>query len=105
VIKLEPGDWVVLVSMPNDPDPIPRGTCGKVERVVAFDGHHVQVEVAWESGRTLSLVIPPDHVVKLPYQHSTKKCPCLTTMTNIDTDCFCICHGEKHFGPHERAML
>ena len=89
---LKPGDWVALSSMPDDPDPIPRGTSGKVLRIVSIGNGQSQVEIEWENGRTLSAVVPPDRLVKLPYQHSQKKCLCATSMVYIDPDCFCVCH-------------
>jgi len=40
--------------MPDDPDPIPAGSTGTVTRVTS--GPLGQVDVAWDSGRSLSLV-------------------------------------------------
>ncbi len=57
------GDRIRLVSMRDDPDPIPPGPLGTVRRV----SHHgsgedawQQIEVDWDNGRTLMLVVPPD---------------------------------------------
>jgi hypothetical protein len=81
---LEPGDEIELVSMPNDPDPIPAGTRGIIERVTQV-GDWTSVDVKWlatgktaslvvhegvegttivskEGGRSLSLTMPPDRV-------------------------------------------
>lgn len=63
----KPGDRIKLLSMGNDPDPIPYGTLGTVQRVVdlSWGGKNEwQVQVDWDNGRTLSLVCPPDLAVK-----------------------------------------
>ena len=59
------GDRVRLVFMPNDPDPVPAGAEGTVQDVVQLDWGHdkfSQVQIAWDNGRTLSCVCPPDHL-------------------------------------------
>ena len=49
------GDRIRLLSMPDDPDPIPAGSTGTIESVT--EGPLGQVHVKWDdSGRTLSLV-------------------------------------------------
>ena len=49
------GDRIRLLSMPDDPDPIPAGSTGTIEAVT--EGPLGQVHVKWDdSGRTLSLV-------------------------------------------------
>jgi len=49
------GDRVRLLSMPDDPDPIPAGSTGTVTRVT--DGPLGQTDVRWDDfGRSLSLV-------------------------------------------------
>jgi hypothetical protein len=49
------GDRIRLISMPDDPDPIPAGSTGTIESVT--EGPLGQVHVKWDdSGRTLSLV-------------------------------------------------
>lgn len=58
---LKVGDRVRLVSMTDDPDPIPEGEIGTVIAVYPQDGWH-QVDVQWDCGRSLMLVIPPDRV-------------------------------------------
>lgn len=55
----KPGDRIRLVAMSDDPDPIPSGTTGTVT-AVRQQGTWAQVDVAWENGRTLMLVVPPD---------------------------------------------
>jgi hypothetical protein len=59
---LKTGDRIRLLSMPDDPDPIPVGTLGTVLRTHDHSGW-CQVEVAWDSGRSLMLTIPDDCVV------------------------------------------
>jgi hypothetical protein len=59
------GDRVRLVSMTDDPDPIPAGTTGTVIGVYPQRGW-MQVDVDWDSGRSLMLSIPPDVVERVP---------------------------------------
>lgn len=56
------GDRIVLDAMPNDPCPVAPGTHGTVNYVMedAFGMNDVQVGVAWDDGRSLSLIMPPD---------------------------------------------
>jgi hypothetical protein len=61
----KPGDRIRLLAMPDDPDPIPPGTMGTVTAVRPY-GTWAQVDVAWDNGRTLMLVVPPDQVEVLP---------------------------------------
>jgi hypothetical protein len=49
-----PGDRIRLLSMPNDPDPIPAGSTGTVISVTT--GPFAQIEVNWDNGRTLALI-------------------------------------------------
>lgn len=63
--KLKAGDRVRMVSMTDDPDPIPAGTTGTVAGVYPH-GDWTQVDVRWTSGRSLMLSIPPDVVERLP---------------------------------------
>ena len=48
------GDRIRLISMPDDPDPIPAGSTGTIESVT--EGPLGQVWVRWDSGRSLALV-------------------------------------------------
>ena len=59
--KLKPGTRVRLISMQQDPDPIPVGTLGTVLRV---HDHRdwFQAEVAWDNGRRLMRAMPDDCV-------------------------------------------
>ena len=57
------GDRIRLVSMTGDPDPIPVGQLGMVVSVSRHgSGKDAwnQIDVAWDNGRTLMLVCPPD---------------------------------------------
>ena len=59
--KFKAGDRVKLLAMGEDPDPIPVGTCGTVitaSHMIANEW--TQVAVAWDNGRSLSCVCPPD---------------------------------------------
>ena len=57
------GDRIRLLSMRDDPDPIQVGQLGTVVSVSRHgdgkDAWH-QIDVAWDNGRTLMLVSPPD---------------------------------------------
>ena len=58
-----PGDRVRLLTMHDDPDPIPAGQVGTVVGVASHGGGQAvwhQIDVAWDNGRTLMLVSPPD---------------------------------------------
>ena len=58
------GDRVRLVSMTDDPDPIPAGTTGTVAGAYP-QSDWTQVDVDWDNGRSLMLSIPPDGVERL----------------------------------------
>ncbi len=61
--RIQPGDRIVLLSMPDDPDPVPVGTEGTVEDVNDVEpGAFTQVEVRRDNGRRLMLSMPPDEV-------------------------------------------
>lgn len=58
-------DRVRLVRMPNDPDPVPAGMEGTVVHVTdlsCLEAGQVQVGVAWDNGRILAAVCPPDEL-------------------------------------------
>lgn len=66
------GQRVELLAMPNDPDPVPAGTRGKVTRI---SGPHLlpgdqnpwhQIDVDWDNGRTLSLLTTKDRYRVVP---------------------------------------
>ena len=57
------GDRIRLVAMADDPDPVPEGEVGTVVGVARHGGGNNtwhQIDVAWDNGRTLMLVVPPD---------------------------------------------
>lgn len=64
------GDYIELVKMEDDPDPIEVGARGTVTSVLRIrhqdlpETYFEQVGVAWDNGRTLDLIMPPD-VAKL----------------------------------------
>ena len=58
-----PGDRIRLVAMADDPDPIMPGQTGTVTGVAQHgcdESTWHQIDVAWDNGRTLMLVCPPD---------------------------------------------
>ncbi|NLS92727.1 MAG: DUF4314 domain-containing protein [Planctomycetaceae bacterium] len=59
MITAKPGDRIRLLAMNDDPDPIEPGTTGTVVSV-RQQGTWAQVDVKWDNGRTLMLVVPPD---------------------------------------------
>ena len=67
--QLKQGDRIRLVSMPQDPDPIPVGSLGTV--IALYDHREwMQVDIDWDNGRTLMLTMPDDCVVIVePIQH------------------------------------
>lgn len=60
ITELQPGTRIELITMPNDPDPIPSGSRGTVIEVQPLWDGEAQVHVNWDSGRTLSLIHPHD---------------------------------------------
>ncbi|WP_442511627.1 DUF4314 domain-containing protein [Novipirellula sp. SH528] len=63
-VNIKAGDRVRLVSMTDDPDPIPAGTTGTVVGVYPHS-EWTQVDVDWDNGRALMLSIPPDVVERI----------------------------------------
>ncbi len=67
--SLEIGQRIRLIEMPDDPDPIPPGSEGTIMGVrdlcTPTDGYYsryreAQIDVDWDSGRTLMLIYPKD---------------------------------------------
>ena len=58
------GDRIRLIAMPDDPDPIPVGSTGTILSVT--EGRFAQIEVEWDSGRSLALVPGVDRYEILP---------------------------------------
>lgn len=54
--EVQVGDRIELVSMPDDPDPIPAGAQGTVNYVGKFPGLGQQIGVKWDNNRTLMLI-------------------------------------------------
>lgn len=57
------GNRIRLLAMHDDPDPIQIGQIGTVVGVTRHGGGQdewFQVDVSWDNGRTLMLVLPPD---------------------------------------------
>ena len=73
------GNFITLLSMPNDPDPIPSGSQGIVERVdIAGDGvqgkKEGQISVKWNTCEPRSLMVLPNvdqFVMGLNWNHET----------------------------------
>ena len=60
-LNYPPGTRLELISMGKDPDPVPPGTRGTVERVNSYG----DIEMSWDNGRTLSLIPGEDSFRKL----------------------------------------
>jgi hypothetical protein len=68
------GKRIELLSMPNDPAPLPSGSRGRVRRVTDtsfFEKGSVQIDVEWDDGRSLMLVVPPDRFRVIPEGEET----------------------------------
>ena len=57
---LRSGTRIRLTSMDDDPPPIPIGSLGTVQWVREITPDFTQVDVAWDSGRSLMLSLPAD---------------------------------------------
>jgi len=61
-----PGDTIEMIKMAGeDPDPIIPGTKGIVDHIKTLrfgDGYEEHVDVNWENGRTLKLILPGDKI-------------------------------------------
>lgn len=66
---LRPTDRVRLIHMGPDPDPVPAGSEGSVLQTTDLshlEPGQVQVSIAWDCGRALAAVCPPDRLERLP---------------------------------------
>ena len=54
------GARVRIIEMPNDPNPVPRGTEGTINYIGKFPGPGQQIGVAWDNGSTLMLIVGED---------------------------------------------
>jgi len=98
-MNLKPGQRIELVSMSDDPHPIPTGTRGTVTLVtpVVFrpDDAWDQVSVEWDNGRTLMLAIPPDRVQVVPGPGQCQDC---TGHGNSPDSAPCAEHERPEWG-------
>lgn len=61
--RLRPVDYIRLIVMPGDPNPVPPGSTGTVMFVKEHGSGGtawLQIGVDWDNGRSLMLVVPPD---------------------------------------------
>jgi len=70
---LKSGDRVRLISMTDDPVPIPIGATGTVTGLYPQSGW-TQVDVEWDNGRSLMLSIPPDVVERIESPKDAPTC-------------------------------
>lgn len=55
------GRRIELTHMPDDPDPVPVGSVGVIEKITRWPDGTYQLNVRWENAkRTLAMVCPPD---------------------------------------------
>jgi len=59
------GDRIELVHMDDDPDPILPGATGTVWNISQI-GERTCVDVDWDNGRSLSVILPFDRIRKVP---------------------------------------
>jgi hypothetical protein len=78
---LTPGTRIVLVTMPHDPDPIPRGTKGTV-----IGGNGEQIWVDWDNGRTLNLAVDKDVWAVIDNVELVENLPLTLMLDDIDKD-------------------
>ena len=60
-----PGDTIEMINMEDDWSPIKPGTKGVVEDISTqrfSDGYEEHLDVNWEDGRTLKVIIPGDEI-------------------------------------------
>ena len=68
--NVKPGDRIKLISMPNDPCPIEPGSMGTVTSVTT--GAYAQIDVDWDSGRTLCLIPGTDKFEIIDDENETR---------------------------------
>ena len=64
---LKVGDRIELLTMPEDPNPVPEGTQGTVESMTvdSCDTAEYIIGVKWDNGRTLNVCTGVDRVMKV----------------------------------------
>ena len=64
---LKKGDRIRLLKMDNDPNPITIGSEGTVTGLCPSPRKgEIQVQVKWDNGRTLAVLLPEDEVELIP---------------------------------------
>jgi hypothetical protein len=58
------GDRLRLISMPDEPNPVPTGTKGTVFSVIPYGGNWI-LNMKWDNGRTLGVHLEQDTVEKI----------------------------------------
>jgi hypothetical protein len=60
------GDRIQMIKMSNDPNPIESGAKGTVLDVVPLPwDSEIQIQVCWDNGRSLNVILPHDKITKL----------------------------------------
>ena len=59
--EIQVGDRIRLIAMADDPYPISVGSLGTVAAIL-LHANWSQIDVEWDSGRTLMLSVPPDRI-------------------------------------------
>ena len=72
-LAIKRSDRIRLISMTDDPNPIAAGTTGTVFGIYPH-GDWTQVDVDWDSGRSLMLTIPPDVIERIGPAKNSPSC-------------------------------
>jgi hypothetical protein len=102
--KVKEGDRIVCIQMQGESDTVPVGTKGTVQRIVKTPFGE-QIEVNWENGSTLSLLMDEDvwmlesNLNKKKIQEDIQVEPSERTVKSIcDAKKFCEAQGPITFG-------
>lgn len=60
--EYSPGDRIRMVQMAPDPLPIEPGSLGTITRVQQGLYFSLQIDVKWDNGRSLSVILPDDKI-------------------------------------------